>query len=83
MIAECARIDEAAEIKDKAAALAAYARQRDDTEKEVWTSEIRLRACRRIGEISISLEKVPPGPSRDTSHRREVSSKTTSVHGVR
>jgi len=25
--------------------------------RKVWTSEIRLRACRRIGEISLALEK--------------------------
>jgi hypothetical protein len=48
----------------KAAALAYYARQRDDTELEVWTSEIKLRACQRIGEISRELEKVETaGPS--------------------
>ena len=31
------------------AALAAYARQRDDADLEVWTQEIRLRASIRIG----------------------------------
>lgn len=56
-LAECARIDEASEIRDKAAALAAYARQRDDRELEVWVREIHLRACVRIGELSRDLDQ--------------------------
>jgi hypothetical protein len=57
-LAECARIDEASEIRDKAAALAAYARQRDDRDLEVWVREIHLRACVRIGELSRDIEGV-------------------------
>src|SRR3954471_19001574 len=64
-VAQCARIDEAAEMRDKAAALAAYARQRDDNELDVWMSEIRLRASIRIGELVRELETAqregPPG----------------------
>jgi hypothetical protein len=60
-VAECARIDEAAQIRDKAAAIAAYARQRDDTELAVWASEIRLRACQRIGQLSADLEQSKGG----------------------
>ena len=62
-VERCARIDEAADIKDKAAALQAYARQRDDRHLEVWTSEIKLRASVRIGELVRELERAPPGPS--------------------
>jgi hypothetical protein len=47
---------EAAEIKDKAAALQAYARQREDRDLEVWMSEIKLRASVRIGELVRELE---------------------------
>jgi hypothetical protein len=64
-LAECARIDEAAEIRDKAAALAAYARQRDDRDLEVWVREIHLRACVRIGELSRELERAEPGGAID------------------
>ncbi len=46
----------AADIKDKAAALQAYARQRDDRGLEVWTSEIKLRASVRIGELVRELD---------------------------
>jgi hypothetical protein len=46
----------AAELRDKAAAIVAYVRQRNDTELEVWFSEIRLRASIRIGELVRDLE---------------------------
>ncbi len=55
-VEQCARIDEAADIRDKAAALAAYARQRDDAELAVWTQEIKLRASVRIGELVRELD---------------------------
>lgn len=72
-IQQCATIDEAADMRDKAAALAAYARQRDDTEVAVWFSEIRLRATIRIGELVRELDKAPPGPElEDTSKRRDI-----------
>lgn len=59
-VESCARIDEAAEIKDKAAALQAYARQRDDADLEVWTAEIKLRASVRIGELVRELDAEHP-----------------------
>ena len=55
-LAECVRVDEAKGIRDKAAALAAYARQRDDKEMQVWAKEIYYRACQRIGVLSRELE---------------------------
>ncbi len=72
-LAECARIDDAADIRDKAAALAAYARQRDDNDMECWVREIHLRACVRIGELVRELDKAPSGPvSEVNSERPEV-----------
>jgi hypothetical protein len=38
----------------------AYARQRDDSALAAWTSEIKLRACIRIGELTRELEKAHP-----------------------
>lgn len=52
----CSSIDEAKDIGDKAAALAAYARQRNDVEMERWVAEIKLRAVVRIGELSRELD---------------------------
>src|SRR4030095_13081315 len=56
-VQQCAKIDEAKQIKDQAAALAHYAKQRDDYEVAAWMSEIRLRAMTRIGELSRELGK--------------------------
>ena len=64
-LAECARIDDAADIRDKAAALAAYARQRDDKDMECWVREIHLRACVRIGELVRELDRADPGGAID------------------
>lgn len=51
----CATVDEAKEILDKVAALQAYAKQQNDSDMEVWLAEMKLRARRRIGEISREL----------------------------
>ena len=56
-LAECVRVDDAATIRDMYAKLAAYARIHDNKEMEVHTKEIHLRACIKIGEISLELEK--------------------------
>jgi N6-adenosine-specific RNA methylase IME4 len=70
-VAECARIDEASEIKDKAAALAAYARERDDKELEGWVAEIKCRAAVRIGQLSRDLDKGAGRPRKNSSARPE------------
>ncbi len=56
-LAEVRNIDEAKGIVDKVAALQAYAKQQNDQDMEMWLSEIKLRARRRIGEISSKLDK--------------------------
>lgn len=50
-------VDEAKDIKDKAAALKAYALQRKDADMHRWLAEIELRARRRIGELTAELER--------------------------
>ena len=80
-VARCATIDEAAEIRDKAAALAAYARLRDDAELEVWTQEIKLRACRRIGELVRELDSFER--TRTDLHDSSVVLKTDAIADAR
>jgi len=80
-VARCATIDEAAEIRDKAAALAAYARLRDDAELEVWTQEIKLRACRRIGELVRELDSFER--TRTDLHDSAVVQKTAAIADAR
>lgn len=73
----CATVDEAKGILDKVAALQAYAKQQNDSDMEIWLAEVKLRARRRIGEISRELDKAEPGPiGKDTSHRWEVTPKS-------
>jgi len=55
-VAACRTVDEAKDIADKAMALQAYARQAHDQELEGWVAEIRLRARRRIGDLSVKLD---------------------------
>jgi hypothetical protein len=55
-VAECARIDEAAQLRDKAAALRLYAKQSKDRELQRWVSEIQLRATIKLGELSRKLD---------------------------
>jgi len=57
-VAECARIDEAAQIRDKAAALKLYAKQSKDRDLQRWVSEIQLRATIKLGELSRKLPTV-------------------------
>jgi len=56
-LARCVKVDEAKCIRDQAEALRAYGRQANDHELETWAAEIKLRANRRIGELSAALEK--------------------------
>jgi len=56
-LARCVKVDEAKCIRDQAEALRAYGRQANDHELETWAAEIKLRANRRIGELSAQLEK--------------------------
>lgn len=52
-----ATIDDVKEIVDQAAMLTIYAKQSNDSEMEQWVAEIKIRARRKLGEISQELEK--------------------------
>lgn len=62
-IAECARVDEVKDIRDKAVALEAYHRQARNYEAEREAANVRLRAERRVGELLKELARaVVPNP---------------------
>ncbi len=56
---EAKSVDEVKDIRDKAEAMRLYAKQAKNIEMETHCAEIKLRATRRIGEISKTLEKSP------------------------
>lgn len=59
-IAECHRVDEVKDIRDKARALEMYAQQAKNTEAERRACEVRLRAERRTGELLKELARATP-----------------------
>jgi hypothetical protein len=70
-IAECHRIDEVKEIRDKAIALAEYSRQAKDKTTQRLFNEIKLRAERKAGEL---ISKLPKGSGGDKKSLRDRSS---------
>src|SRR5260363_402237 len=59
-IAECHRVDEAKELRDKARALEVYAQQARNREAEDKARKIRNRAQRRMGELLMELPRTTP-----------------------
>lgn len=60
-IAECHRVDEVKDIRDKAMALEMYAKQASNTIAERNACDIRLRAERKVGQMLKDLQRASPG----------------------
>jgi N6-adenosine-specific RNA methylase IME4 len=61
-LADARQIDEVKDMGDKVAAMQLYARQSKDPDMEIWLAEIRVRAMRRLGELTSELKHAQPGP---------------------
>ncbi len=78
-IAECHRVDEVKELRDKALALEAYARQAMNTEAERKAASVRIRAERRAGQL---LKDMAKNGERATKGRPEKMSHDTTFSGL-
>lgn len=76
-IAECSRVDEAKDIRDKALALEAYYRQARNLDAEREAANVRLRAERRVGELLKDLERATPQTARTIGEAQIVSAGVT------
>lgn len=75
-------VDEVKDIRDKAEAMAAYARQAKDTELVQWATEIKVRAERRAGQMLAEMPK-SKGELRNSSRSHDsTATKTLADMGI-
>lgn len=63
-------VDEVKDIRDKAQAMAAYAKQANDTQLVEWATEIKVRAERRAGEMLREMDVSPGRPQKSSTDTR-------------
>jgi hypothetical protein len=64
-VAEAHRVDEVKVIRDKAQALAVYAKQAKDSDMIAWATEIKVRAERKAGQL---LDDTKKNKQRQSGH---------------
>ncbi len=58
------------DIRDKALAMQAYARQAQDNELQIWAGEIKMRAERRAGQLLKDMDKSKGGGDTSTGTKK-------------
>jgi hypothetical protein len=81
-LAECHRVDEVKDIRDKAEAMAAYARQAKDSELIQYATEIKVRAERRCGELLRNAKQAGELAPHGGDRRSETRSHATTLKDV-
>lgn len=78
---QAAEIDEVKNIRDKAQAMAAYARQANDTKLVEWATEIKVRAERKAGQMLADMPK-NPGNLKNSSWSHDATTTKLSDLGI-
>lgn len=78
---QAVEIDEVKDIRDKAQAMAAYARQANDTQLVEWATEIKVRAERKAGQMLSDMPK-NPGQLKNSSRSHDATTTTLSDLGI-
>ena len=81
-LAECHRVDEVKDIRDKAEAMAAYARQAKDQELILWATEIKVRAERKAGELLGQMKDRGELTQHGGDRKSESRSDTTNLNSI-
>lgn len=79
---QAVEIDEVKDIRDKAQAMAAYARQANDTKLVEWATEIKVRAERKAGQMLAEMPKNPGNLKNSSRSHDATTTKTLSELGI-
>ena len=64
-------VDEVKDIRDKAEAMRAYARQANDNDMAIWAGKIKFKAEHRIGQMLEETERAEGGRPEKTRTKKE------------